>query len=314
MTKVAVIGAGYWGKKHVGEYLAIQGTEVVVADISADNRKACEEKFKVRTVPDYAQVLSDKSIIAVSICTPNETHYEICKEALEAGKHVLLEKPMTLVSGQARELADMAEKKRLVLSVGHIFRFNNAIVKARELVKSGELGEIYLAQLSWTNLEPIFEGRDILFDLAPHPFDIINNVLGASPDWVFSIGNTCRKKEGEEAAFVHGKVGKTLVSIDVSWVTPKKVRRLSLIGSKKSIFVDCLSQQMEEYDCATKAFRNLEMIANNTIGDELSHFLSCVASGQRSVSDARIGAEIVSTIEDCITSMREGKPIHRSRA
>jgi UDP-N-acetylglucosamine 3-dehydrogenase len=307
--KVGVIGAGYWGKKHVAEYLAIPGTEVVVSDLLPENRKACEEKFKVKTVADYHEILKDRKILAVSICTPNETHYEICKEALKKGKHVLLEKPMTLSSKEAVKLVSLAEKKGRLLAVGHIFRFNNGVAKAREMVATGDLGEVYLVELTWTNLEPIFPGRDILFDLAPHPFDIVNNVFGRNPDWVFCIGSTCRKEAGEEAAFVHAKIGKTLVNLNLSWVTPKKVRRLAIVGSKKSIFVDCLSQQIEEYDVATKAAVAVPIVANNTIGDELSQFLSCIEKGTISASDGKLGAQIVSVIEDSVASLKKGKPV-----
>ncbi len=307
--KVGVIGAGYWGKKHVAEYLAIPGTEVVISDLLEANRKACEEKFHVKTAENYARILSDRSVSAVSICTPNETHYEICRKALKKGKHVLLEKPMTLSGREARKLVALAEERKLLLAVGHVFRFNNAIKRAREMARRGELGEIYLTELTWTNLEPVFQGRDILFDLAPHPFDIINNIFGRNPDWVFCIGNTCRKDVGEEAAYVHAKMGRMLVNLNVSWVTPRKIRRFALIGSKKSVFVDCLSQAIEEYDVASKAAAAVPVVPNNTIGDELSHFLSCIQDKTVSSADGKVGAEIVEVIEACVKSMRKGKPV-----
>ena len=142
--KIVVIGAGRWGKKHIEEYLKIKDVELSwVSDLSKENLKLCEEKYNIKNVTtDYNDILSS-DIQAVSICTSNETHFEICKDALNAGKHVLVEKPLTLDSKKAYELVKIAKKSKKLLAVGHIFRYNNAINEVKKLVENNYFGELY---------------------------------------------------------------------------------------------------------------------------------------------------------------------------
>lgn len=298
MMKVGVIGAGYWGKKHVDEYTNI-GAKLLVSDLVEDNLKFCREKYGVDTTKDYSDILNDKSINAVSICTPNQTHYSIAKECLEAGKNILLEKPMTLNYEDAIDLVRISKDSGLVLTVGHIFRFNSALNRMRKLLEEKALGnEIYIIRLSWTNLERVWD-RDIIFDLAPHPFDIVNYLFGKNPEIVSSIGEPFRKKVGEEAAFINAKLGKTLVSLELSWLTPEKIRRLVVVGSEKTAFVECVKQKIKIYDYETKEETDIPITPNNTIQDELRHFLDCVKTNKgKSINDGDIGAEIVKVLEN----------------
>lgn len=305
MMKVGVIGAGYWGKKHVDEYTNI-GVKLLVSDLVEGNLEFCREKYGVDTTTDYSDILNDKSIKAVSICTPNQTHYHIAKECLEAGKNILLEKPMTLNYEDAADLVRIAKDNGLVLTVGHIFRFNKALEKMKELLEENGLGDdIYIIRLSWTNLERVWD-RDIIFDLAPHPFDIVNYLFGKNPEIVSSIGEPFRKKTGEEAAFINAKLGKTLVNLELSWLTPEKVRRLVVVGSEKTAFVECVKQKIKIYDYETKEETDIPITPNNTIQDELRHFLDCVKSNRgKSINDGEIGAEIVRILENAKTLLNK---------
>ena len=153
--KVGIIGVGYWGKKHVDEYTKL-GHEVIVSDLSNKNLDFCRLNYNSKAVSDYKEILSDKDIKFVSICTPNDTHHKFAIEAIKAGKNVLIEKPLASTSIDAEEIIEFAKKQKVILLVGHIFRFNNAINKIKDLINSKQLGTIYTVNLIWNNLEPIF--------------------------------------------------------------------------------------------------------------------------------------------------------------
>ena len=294
---VAVIGVGYWGKKHVEEYVSL-GVDVTAVDLNEDNLKFCTEKYGVKTTKDYNEILADEKIKAISICTPNETHYKIAKDCLNARKNVLVEKPLAMTIEQGRELIDLAKDNSSTLTVGHIFRFNNAIDKVKEMIENYELGDIHIVKLKWANIEPLFEDRDVIFDLAPHPFDIINYVFKRNPDEVSCIGNAYRrsKNKGVEAVFINCMLGEVIINIELSWLTPPKTRSLVVVGSNKSVLVNCAAQTVKVVE-EDKSY-DLEIIPNNTIRTELQSFLSCIDDKtKRNVSDGVVGLDIVKMIK-----------------
>ena len=300
-TKVAVVGVGYWGKKHVDEYTRL-GCEVHVADANSVTAEECAAKFSAAS-STLEKILADKEIRFVSVCVPNQLHFEIAKQCLLAGKNVLVEKPLVMRVEEGEELKKLAESKRLVLNVGHIFRFNNAIEKLREMVESKSLGQIYSVSLVWNNLEPIKPDRDIVFDLAPHPFDIINYVFGRNPDKISCFGRAFRTEDKEEMALITGNLGNTLVSIELSWLTPKKERSVTVVGSEKSVFIDALSQKLSVYDNSTKALEDVAIVQNNTIQDELKFFLNC--ESEKNKAGVETGISIVRMLEATVESMKE---------
>ncbi len=308
--KIGVIGAGYFGKNHVREYFNAKH-DVTVCDLKQENLDAVKEKHKVNTTTDLNELLNDTEIKAVSICTQNSTHFEIAKKCLEKGKHVLLEKPMTLDSKQAFELVELAEKNKLVLSVGHIFRYNNGLIKLKELIDTGELGEIFLARLVWTNLnEPFTDNRDIYFDLGPHALDIIYFILGKLPNEVSCRGIPSRTNASQdETAFINCKAGNTLINIDVSWVTPEKKRTVFVVGSEKSALIDCMTQQITLINNSDMTEKNVFVQASNPLIEEINSFVKAVENNHKTVSDGKIGAEIVHLIDLCHKSVKEQKTI-----
>lgn len=307
--KVGVIGVGYWGKKHVEEYVAL-GAGVTAVDLNEDNLKFCAEKYRMTTTKNYNDILADDKIKAVSICTPNETHYKIAKDCLNAGKNVLVEKPLAMTIEQGRELIDLAKDNGSTLAVGHIFRFNNAISKVKGMIENYELGEIHIVKLKWANIEPLFEDRDVIFDLAPHPFDIINYLFKRNPDEVSCIGNAYRrsKSKGVEAVFINYMLGEVIINIELSWLTPPKTRSLVVVGSNKSVLVNCTAQTIKVVE-NDKSY-DLEIIPNNTIRAELQSFLSCIEDkSKRNVSDGEVGLDIVKMIEICQKSLNERRTL-----
>ncbi|MEM5855233.1 MAG: Gfo/Idh/MocA family oxidoreductase [Candidatus Aenigmatarchaeota archaeon] len=306
--KIGVIGVGYWGKKHVEEYKALGINDLIVADLKEENLLFCEEKYKTQVTKDYRKILKDPEVIAVSICTPNETHYRLTQEALYYDKHVLVEKPMTLRYSHALDLVELAKERNKVLVVGHIYRFNNALKKVKSMLKEKELGkDIYTIKLTWTNLEPVWN-RDILFDLAPHPIDIIDYLFEENLDQIRCVGASYRKPEGEEVAYLTGKIGKTIVALEMSWLLPKKRRELEIVGSEKTVFVDCLAQDVTTYDYLKGTTEKIPVVRNNTLRDELKFFIKCVNENNRNaINSAEVGAKVVKILEIAQKSMRVRK-------
>lgn len=318
--KIAVIGVGYWGSKLVGEYLALSQKRrdvrfVAASDISKDRLSLVASRFNLSNrmlYMDYTTLLKDNSIDAVHIATPNETHFEIASKFLEAGKHVLLEKPMTLNSREAFKLARTAEELNLTLLVGHIFRFNNALEKARSLLTKGAIGEPYYAELRWkANLRPL-PNRDILFDLAPHPIDITHYLFDDCPQIVSAVARGyIRKSEGlEEVAFINSLLPSgMIVHIALSWLSPKsKTRLVEVIGSKGVIQVDALNQKLRLFDAG--GAKEIVIETNNTIESMIGHFVDRIVNGDPPRNSALVGAITVSVLEAISESVRSnGKPI-----
>jgi UDP-N-acetylglucosamine 3-dehydrogenase len=305
---VGVIGVGYWGKKIASEYALMGQTDpsvnlLGVCDVFEDNLKFCKEKFCVSFLaktPD--ELLLNPEIDAVHICTPSVTHYDICTEALNQGKHVTLEKPMTLDSGEAIKLVDLALEKNLVLSVGHIFRFDAAIMKAKTLIESGWFGDPYWMKLTWTALMPPMIGRDIITDLAPHPFDILNFLTDDWPSKITCVAKAHRNGQQEETAYITSEFKNNMLAhIEVSWLHPEKNREVQIMGSDRFAKIDCGTQSISAYE--NGRFFNLPVERSNTINLELSHFVRCIREGFTSnescfnKNNGLVGANVVKLLE-----------------
>ncbi|MCU0852557.1 MAG: Gfo/Idh/MocA family oxidoreductase [Thermoplasmata archaeon] len=308
---VGVIGAGYWGRKIVDEYSKIDEVNLLgVSDLDDKNLAFCAERYGVKNgYKDYEMLLAQKDLHAVNICTPNSMHYAITKDALEAGKHVLVEKPITLTSKEGRELVELAQKKKLMLSVGHIFRFNAALAEIKKLIDEKYFGKIFLMEFNWLNLEKAFPDRDVLFDLAPHMFDIQNYLLGQWPVEISCVGGPFRRKEGEETAYVSAKFKDGLIAMsNISWLVPKKTRQIFIAGEAKSALIDAVAQKIVVFESGYT--KDILIHANNTIRDELLHFVESFKdpAGETRNSGA-IGVRTVELIEAAKQSMKEGRVI-----
>ena len=309
-VNVGVIGAGYWGKKHVHEYQWLDGVNLaMVCDLDEKNLKFCKDKYGIPHVTtDYKEVLESPDIDAVSICTSNETHYQICKDAFEAGKHALVEKPVTLNSKKARELVKLAEKKKLVFAVGHIFRFNNALAKIKELINKGFFQDIFFIKLQWTMLMPPIENRDILFDLAPHSFDILNYLLDAWPEKVTCTAKAYRRNELEEMAYIINEFDNDVIAhVEISWLIPGKVREVFIAGRNRYARINAVAQEVIVYESDYEYSLNIQR--NNTIQDELADFRECIEKGRTGTNSGEIGAKTIEMIEAAKRSLQEERTI-----
>ena len=311
-VRVAVIGAGYWGRKLVYEYMSAECNRgnvrlAGVCDPSPSARLFCKEKFSVKDelLTDSAEdLIGDPKISAVHIATPNQTHYALAKMALEAGKDVLVEKPMTLDSREAYELVDLAASRELVLHVGHIFRFNSALNKAREILNKGTIGKIFYARIQWTDSQ-YFPDRDIIFDLGPHPVDVLNQLLDSWPTQVSGFARAYRNsKNHDEIAYGLAEFDDEIFAhIELSWLHPGKAREATVVGSEGGLVVDCLHQRLTLHKAGSTT--EVPVTANNTIEAEIDWFADCVGRRCLDVESGLIGARTVEVLEAMRKSMWE---------
>jgi UDP-N-acetylglucosamine 3-dehydrogenase len=308
---VGVIGVGYWGRKIVDEFSMLENVDLIgISDLDEKNRDMCRDRFGVeKTYADYLELLEQPNLSAVSICTPNSSHYQVCKDALERGKHVLVEKPITVTSEEGRKLVDLAQKNELTLAVGHIFRFNNALTEIRRLIQEKFFGRVFLMELTWTNLEKAFPDRDVLMDLAPHMFDIQNYLLGEWPESITCAGGAYRRDSGEETAYVisNFKNGPVALS-NISWLVPRKTRQVMLVGETRSAQIDAVAQEVTIFESGYTYRLGVER--NNTIRDELIHFVKSIGGPMTETRNSGvIGVRTVELIEAARLSMAEGRTI-----
>jgi predicted dehydrogenase len=314
---IAVVGAGYWGNKLVREYLSLSESSKSVrlkriVDSSKDRLMHMETEFGLpRSLleTDIRTVLSDPSINAVHVATPNETHFALGISVLESGRHLLLEKPMALSVGEAVKLARAAEQRSLLLQVGHIFRFNNSVKLARDLLADGTLGKPFYFGLRWDAfLEPP-PGRDIIFDLGPHPVDVLNLLSNEWPVRVLALGKSfLRKKANQEEATA------TILEFDddvfahlsMSWLYagPKR-REISITGEKGSIEVDALNQEIMVY--TNSSSRPYPVQVNNTIEAMITHFIRTILKEEAPQNSALTGimnVAVLHSMKESMTSKR----------
>jgi len=308
---VGVIGVGYWGKKIVDEYSKIEDANLLgVSDLDEKNLAYCEERYGVKAgYSDYKELLAMSELDAVNVCTQNQFHYQVCKDALERGKHVLVEKPITPTSQEGMELVRLAEARKLTLSVGHIFRFNNALSEVRRLISEEKFfGKLFLMEMNWVNLENPWPDRDVLMDLAPHMFDIQNYLLGEWPVSVSCVGGQYRRREGEETAYVTSMLDGLIAMADISWLVPRKTRQIMLVGENRSAQIDAVAQEVTVFESGYTYRLGVER--NNTIRDELLHFLNAIGNpSMETLNSGAIGVRTVELIEAARISMAEGRAV-----
>lgn len=245
MVTVGVIGCGHWGPNHIRIFNSLPDSKVKrCADLSEERRRAVRVSYpEVIASGDYRDILNDADIDAVCVSSPTNTHYSLTKEALQAGKHVFCEKPLTLYPEESLQLKDLAAEKQKILMVGHVFIFNKGITYLKELITSGELGAIQYAHSERTNLGPFRYDVNALWDLAPHDVSIFNYLFDSSPINVSARGHKCLGPSLEDLAFASLEYpNNILVNIHVSWLDPRKVRQITIVGDKKMVIWDDLDQ------------------------------------------------------------------------
>lgn len=238
--KVAVIGFGYWGPNLVRNFTACPGTEVVaIADLDPGRRAAAHNLYRwARIITDPDEVFADDGIDAVAIATPLFTHHPLARRALEAGKHVLVEKPLASSVAECEELQALAAERGVTLMVDHTFVYTGAVRKVRELVQSGHLGRVLYFDSVRINLGLFQPDFNVVWDLAPHDLSIIDFVLGREARWVSAIGANHYGKHENLAYLTVGFDDDLLAHVHCNWVAPVKTRRITIAGTERMLVYD----------------------------------------------------------------------------
>lgn len=322
--RIGVIGFGYWGPNLVRNFAAGARTQVVsIADANPARQKLAQTTYpSVRVVADAAALIADPEVDAVVIATPIFTHYELAKRALEAGKHVLVEKPLTPSAAQAEELAELAVRQQRVLMVDHTFVYTGAVKKLRELVASGELGRVLYFDSVRINLGLFQPDFNVIWDLAPHDLTIMDYVLsqtlGVQPKWVSAIGASHYGRHENLAYLTVGFEDQLIAHVHVNWVAPVKTRRTIIAGSKKMVVWDDTSpvEPVKIYESSVDVqhiakeaayelnvqYRSGDIYSPKLDGKEAlavmtQTFAAACLDGAPSPSDATVGVRIVRMLE-----------------
>ncbi|MCL4879040.1 MAG: Gfo/Idh/MocA family oxidoreductase [Anaerolineae bacterium] len=329
---IAVIGAGYWGPNLIRNVAQIPSAQLHTLCDRDQRRLAqiAQQYAPLHQTSEPSEVFSRPDIDGVIIATPAHTHFEITQQALEAGKHVLVEKPLALTSNDARELIALAESQHCILMVGHVFEYNPSVHKLRDLVKSGELGQIYYIYSTRVNLGKIRDDLNAFWNLAAHDVSIINMLLDEMPRRVAAHGFSYLQPALEDVVFAVLEYESGVAAhIHTSWLDPNKVRQMTVVGEKKMVVYDDVSDNpITIYDKGAAWVEDASSFGIHRLqtftGDiyiprlptveplrmEVEHFLDCIRTGETPLSDGYDGLRVVQVLEAVSESLRKkGSPV-----
>jgi len=326
--RVALVGYGYWGPNLLRNYMELPDAWVAWV---CDPRPEALEKAKLRypavdVTTDLAEVLADESVEALVVATPISTHHPIAKAALEAGKHVFVEKPMTADTAQACELVELAGARGLTLMVGHTFVFSPPVRKVKELIDAGELGDIYFITTQRVNLGLHQKDVSVVWDLAPHDLSILYYWLGEAAGAINVTGRACIAGGIPDVAFINLRFPSGVVAeIQASWLSPVKLRRTIVVGSRKMLIYDDTEsvEKVKLFDHGVDfreptdfgefqmSYRTGDIVSPKVQGQEplwleASHFVHCVRTGETPETDGWAGLRVVASLEAAQASLEAG--------
>ena len=331
--KIGVVGLGYWGPNLVRNFLGNKLVEKVIAcDLDEARLTSIKSKFYgIETTNDYDKLLKS-DIDAVAIATSVNTHYDLAKKALEAGKHIWVEKPFTSSKAQAQDLINIAESKKLNIFVDHTFLYTGAVQKIKELIDAGELGDIIYFDSVRINLGLFQHDVNVLWDLAPHDLSIMNYVLNGKEPLAVSANGISNYNCLENIAqmSVHFKDSSCFAHFHVNWTSPVKIRKIMIAGKKKMLVFDDLvnSEKIKIYDSGIE-FKSPESIHNALVqyrtGDmyspQISHtealssavkeFIDSILEKRHPLTDGKNGLDVVEILEASEKSIKQrGIPVY----
>lgn len=328
MLNVAVVGTGEWGKNLVRNFHEIREASLkICCDLNKNRLMMMKEKFPyVEVTTDYSKVLEDKNVGAVVIATPTPTHFDLTKMALKAGKHVLVEKPLTLDYERAQELVDLARRCGRVIMVGHLLEYHPAVTEMKKRVSRNELGKLWYIYSERLNLGKVRTMENALWCLAPHDISVILYLLHHTPIEVSVQGESFLQKEKgvEDVVFINIRFEDgVLAHIHVSWLDPHKVRKMTLVGSKRMMVFDDMESRdkLKIFDKGVvKNSLDDRVEFNIRYGDvyipriewaeplrlECLHFIECVEENKIPRSDGEDGLRVVKVLEAAQESLDKG--------
>jgi len=323
---VAQVGYGYWGHNQARNLNTLAGRSwrYLVEPVAQRRAQAAALYPHLRTTDSLDEMLADPDVVAVVIVTPAATHAPLARRVLDAGKHVLVEKPLALRTADAVDLTERAERAGLVLMVGHTFEFVPAIQRMRDFVVDGEVGDLLYLHAQRLNLGRIQQDINAFWSIGPHDVSIANYLTGADPQWVSARGARYLNQDVEDVIFVTvGYPGGVLAHMHVSWLDPTKTRRTTVVGSKRMLVYDDLDTEAklrvfdkgadrlaaDAYGAWQYRLRDGAMYAPalpmvEPLAAQLSHFLDCVHSGHKPRVDGWNGVRVVAALEAADASLR----------
>jgi predicted dehydrogenase len=317
-VSVAVVGLGYWGPNIVRNLVELPGAEVaIVCDQRQDSLDKISAKYPfIPTTTDYEEMLEDPSIDAVAIVTPVSTHYPLAEAALEAGKHVFVEKPLAASSMEAVQLMELAAGQELVLMPGHTFLYSPPVNMIRSLIADGDLGEIYFVSTSRVNLGLHQPDVSVAWDLGPHDFSILRYWLGETPTHVSAASRGCILPGTPDVAFINLEFASGIIAhVELAWLAPSKLRRTTVVGSEKMVVYDDTSNESvrvfdsgvmlrdpESFGQYALSYRTGSIVSPHVepaepLAIELADFCAAIRCGGTPRSSAALGLEVVRMIE-----------------
>ncbi len=326
---VAVVGCGYWGPNLIRNFFDTPDCRVVAA---CDANEARLETISRRhpslaVLTSFDDVLADPSIDAVAIATPVNTHAALAKRALEAGKHVLVEKPMTTTVGEAEELVDLAERSGLTLMVDHTFVYTGAVRRIKQLIDTGELGNLYYYDSVRINLGLIQHDVSVVWDLAAHDLAIMDYLIEQRPVGISAVASTHFPGGMADVAYLTVHFENAMIAhFHVNWLSPVKVRQVLIGGDRRMALYDDIesTEKVKVYDRGVRwnddpdearrealvGYRLGDMFApvldqTEALRNECGHFVECIQTGQRSATDGNAGLRTVRMLAAAERSINE---------
>ncbi len=328
MINVGIIGYGYWGPNLVRNFAEANDCKLsAVSDLDPGRLAQVQRRYPGVTVTtDYRELIKDPNIDLIAICTPVSTHFPLALEALRAGKHVLVEKPMTSASDEARQLIDEAERRHLTLMVDHTFVYHGAVRKMKELVTNGELGDLYYFDSVRVNLGLFQHDVDVLWDLAVHDLSIMQYLIPETACAVSATGLAHIPGRPKNIAYLTVFFENRFIGhIHVNWLAPVKVRRTMLGGSRQMAVYDDLehSEKVKIYDKGVSVNPSPEAVYKMLIGYrtgdmrapqldntealkvEVRHLVDCISNSKKPITDGIAGLRVVELLEAATFSMKD---------
>ena len=326
-VNIAVVGLGYWGPNLARTFAALKNTHLhTLCDMDSERLERFGRQYPAaKTQADFSAVLADPDVEAVALATPVASHYALAKAALQSGKHLLVEKPLTRTGAEAKELVAVADAGNLTLMVGHVFLYNAVVRRIKEYIDTGELGEIYYIYAQRLNLGRIRQDVNALWNFAPHDISILSYWLDAEPEKVNARGYDYIQKGIEDVVFMNLEYpGGVSAHVHISWLDPLKVRRMTLVGSKKMLVYDDVSpdakvtiydrgfskvpsvndslgnfETYEEFQLMTRAgdvvIPKIDFVEPLKL--ECGHFADCIRDGKPPLTDGHHALGVVKVLE-----------------
>jgi len=312
MVKIGVIGVGKWGKNHLRVLNEIDCELIGISDADL-SKKELSEKSNIKFFSNYSDLL--KEVDCVTIAAPTNLHFNIVKECLESGKHVLVEKPIADTSEKAKQLVELADKNDLILSVGYIYRFNNSIIRLKELMN--EIGKIqYITCRYIHSTKPPRTDSGAIINLSIHPIDILNFITNTKPGKVFAKKSNLLSKTLEDSAVITLDYNDFFATIEVSCTHPEKKRDMWIIAENEKLYIDYFSQKITRYPIKV-SYEKVEkqdifeenIISNEPLKDELKYFIEVVKTNKKKKMSniQNIGREEYYTTRICELSVESAE-------